>query len=848
MNFFKSIKNLFVGVNEVSTLKKVKVRMITENECYKNISEHLFNKECSLDLKVESDKNWSHLFSIDKDNPNLIGFNKRSNKKYRLLFKTEKNFITYAASTIEIVNENEIKRIFYKDTLLEKMSIVDANDRNLILRDKNRIAHINLETAQASVYSFIWQPFSCVVGDDYWLVGTRQTYEGPGELYMFSVDGSLKWAINFCEPPIQTMFQSIEVTAYNLKVSSDYNEFFVSCMDRLYRITRDGELKTRIAISELKEDELRRKQEETQKSLFFQPKDKDEARRRIASEFAESFISNMKRMTFSSPFTDFAHDPLTNMIFILESEGRVTGWDSSGELVWTYTFKENGKFISWLDEYLILSFETGNTLWLNRQGDCEYSAKLPKEVWTISNVPNLSKYLIVSKDNRLYEMDKLSGELIVGTAGHPGMELFTISKHLIFFDGEYNKSGYFWLSPINHEWAILKRIEVNDNEDSRVLNSIAPEIKETIPFKKIWSLNRENQNETFGKRIVDFKNKRIFVSERPDFDVREVYENVKSEKERQKIFTAQDLVCYDFQQNKLWSKRFYNYLFSVFLSPDSEQLFVGVPLKDNVTYEPGYIVLVNKDGEKNGEIKAPANGFYIDFKSHNEAIITFSTERDNNSKIYRFYKAKSGEWKLGEQFDKNQLKNDLGPGINDIDINNYSLRRIDKKKYICRYGNRELELKLTAAIYEAFTIDQENLLIRIGNKTLVKYDSNLNKKWIVKTGNTVIKTVIGSKTLIVVSKQDVTSYCLDNGQTNWRISAPPKTVLNDVFWLETLKKFIWLSGNKQEFYVTSLDEQGSILNSQLFSNLLLYNQTRFDEEQNIFIIQKSNLIEAYSID
>ncbi|TCI66405.1 ornithine cyclodeaminase [Exiguobacterium sp. SH3S1] len=850
MGFFKSIKNLFVSSTEVLATKKVKIRMIANNKYYKSVDEHLFKKEHSLDLVTETDASWSSFFSVNKVDPKLIGFNKRSKKKYRLLFKTEEQIIAYAAYTIEIVNKEGIKRIIYKDTPLEKMSIVDANNRNVILRDKNKIAHINLETAQASIYNFSWQPFSSAVGDNYWLIGTRQTYEGPGELYMFGADGELKWAINFIEPPMQTMFRAVHVTAYHLKVSSDYSDIFVSSMDRLYRITPDGELKARIAISELKEGELRSKHEETQKSLSTPPKDRDEAIGRIASELAESFMSNMKRLTFNSPFTGFAHDPSTDMIFILESEGRVTGWDSSGELVWTYTFKEKGRFISWLDEKLILSFETGEIFWLNRDGYYEYSAKLPKEAWTISNIPNLSKYLIVCKDNRLYELDKLSGDLLVGTTGHPGMELFTSSKHLIFFDGEHDRAGYLWLSPINQQWTIFEKIEVNDNENEnhQLLNGIAPEIKETVPFKEIWSLQRADENEAFGTRIVDFKNRRIFVSERPDFDVRKVYENVKDEKERQKIFDAQDLVCYDFQQNKLWSKRFYNYLFSVFLSPDSEQLFIGVPLKDNVSYEPGYIVLLNKDGGNEGEIKAPAHGFHIDFQSHEEAIITFSTERGEDSRIYRLYKVRTGKWELGEQLDKNQVQNDFGAGLNDIDINNFSLRRIDKKKYICRCGESELELKLNAAIYEAYTTDQENLLIRVGNKTLIRYDSNLNKLWVVKTESAAIKTVIGSETLIVVSKEDITSYGLDNGQTNWRISAPPKSVLNDIFWLENLNKYVWFSGNNQEFYVASLNEQGSILNSQLFSDLLLYNQTRFDEEQNLLIIQKSNLIEGYRID
>lgn len=50
----------------------------------------------------------------------------------------------------------------------------------------------------------------------------------------------------------------------------------------------------------------------------------------------------------------------------MEGEGCVTGWDSNGKLVWTNTLKSKGRFISWIDNMLVLSFETGETLWLDR--------------------------------------------------------------------------------------------------------------------------------------------------------------------------------------------------------------------------------------------------------------------------------------------------------------------------------------------------------------------------------------------------------------------------------------------------------------------------------------------------
>lgn len=847
MSFLKSIKSIFSNSNSTQLPEKSVTNIINPNKYFKNINTHLFKLEQTITLATETEGGWDNCFSVEKENPKLIGFEKRSKKKLRLLYKSEEQLVTYAASIIEIINKNKIKRVIFKDTPLEKMTIVDANVTNVILRNKENIAYINLDSCKAYLYSFKWQPFSSAVGDDYWLVGTRQTYEGPGELYLFNTNGEVNWAINFTEPPMNTMFGPVHMTAYHLKVSQDFSDIFVSSMDKLYRFTPEGKLMARIAISELKEEELRRKHEETQRALAIPPKDKDDAINRFAQQIAEQFTEGFSRLTFHSPFTGFAHDPKTDMLFILEEEGRVTGWNSKGKLVWTNIFKEKGRFISWIDEKLVLSFITGETLWLDRDGFYIFGAKLPKEAWTISLIPKQSRYLIVCKDNRLYELDKTNGELATGTVGHPGMTLFNTSSHHIFFDGEYNKAGHLWLAPQGHKWSIFKKTEIDSLNYKNTLNSAAPEIKETKPFKLLWTLKAAEKDEFFGKRIVDFKNQQIYVSEKPKFDSKKIYDTVKDEEERRKYFDAQDLVCYDFKQNRLWSKRFYHYLFSVFLSPDGENIFIGVPLKVNISYEPGFIIILNKKGEKEGQIEGPAHGFNIDFVSNDEGIVHFATDRGEEPKIFSLFKDQTKKWRLGEQRNKESLRSEFGAGIKSLKLNNFSLNRVDKKKYVGRYDNKESELKVSAAIYEAYEVSQQNLLTRIGNKTITYFNENYNKVWNVKTEESVLKVVVGISTFIVVSKEEIASYNLNDGTLIWRMSAPPKSSVNKVYWSKKMITFIWFVGNQQEYYVATINENGDVYNSKRFTDLMLFNDTVFNEDQNMFIVQKSNTIEGYKV-
>jgi len=726
--------------------------------------------------------------------------------------------VVAAAKTLEVIQKDRIKRYSYRDTPFENMGVIEANERGAIFSDKGQVGFIDFDSETGYFYEFQWQPFRAAIGHGFWLVGTRETYNGPGELYCFAMNGDLRWGIRFLEK-LDTMFGVIEATAYHLTVSKDSSDIIVSSMDRLYRFNTDGTLSARIAISELKEAEMREKELEWARKNALPPRTEKEAIHRLAEELAEQFVSGFRRLSFNSPFTGFAHDPATDMLFILESEGRLTGWNQHGKLVWINTFKENGRYISWLDDKLVVSFQSGHTFWLDQDGKFFFGAKLPIEASTIDLIPGQQKYLVVCQDNRLYELDKMTGKSIAGTEGHPGMRLFKSSGRNVFYDG-----SYYWLAPKDHHWTIYEAQHVTNTAKGTEDHIVAPEIKATKPYRKKWNYV-DPQGRYIQNRIVDVDGKRMYFVQMAERDS----DTIGSYK------TYYDLYCYDFDVQKQWSVRFNKYIFSVQLSPDGNTIFVGDALKDELAYAPGNLVMLNKKGKKIGQEKIPAIRFYIDKINTESGTISFTNELGTES--YHFFKNGNDSWVIGERIveDKMDDENEFGAGLQKIQLPHFQLERTDKKKYEVKQSDQNFEFKVSAAIYEAFETPSSDLLIRIGNKTIQLLSSKTEKVWDIKTKSNISSVIKGIEGLLVLTKEESMYYDF-SGQLKWRLSTPPNPSQNMAFWLENQRVFLWGVGNQNSFIIATINEEGNIINSQHFENMNIYDGIQVIEEEGCFII------------
>lgn len=851
MGLFNSIKKIVsskkeegLGNNTVATQSSPirDVPNLKSGDYFKPVRKYKFRKLNNIRLENETVPAWDSFFSINKTNPTIIGFDRRSRKKFKHLYHDESMFIAESSKVIEIVNKTEIKQITLKDTLLDKLTPSVSNQAGTIYSKCEQVAFVNHLENNAMLFEFDWKPFRMTMGADFWLVGVRETYDGPGELYCFDLNGNVKWAIHFKEI-IPSLFGEIAFMPYQLEVSTDSTDIFVGSMDRLYRLDVDGNLKARIAISELKEKELREKQEKLSRSLNRTPRTEQEAISQLAEQLAEQFTAGFERMTHSSPFAGFAHDPETDMLFILEQEGRLSAWDAKGKMVWINTFKNEGRFISWIDEKVVVSFKTGEAFWMTRDGQVVYGAKLPNQVSSIGLIPNQEKYLIVNDDNRLYELHKTTGELVTGSEGHPGIELFTVSGQTIFFDGGLSTQGYFWLAPEGHLWKHYEARTIADGGSSEPeTDGRPPEIAAIKDFPEKYKVTMKEGR--FGNRVIDLVGERIYVVYREQLTGESYFSLTEKEKELET--KRHYLMCMDFQSNILWKKELYSGMWSLYLSPDGNYIFTSVPKDVEITYLPGELLILAKDGEEAGRIKVPAHGFTLDFTTEESANIELAGETagDVVRGVLRLNYNK--KWEFIEQ-KGDFLSSPFGAGLNKGKTTNFSLKRTDKKKYILATKDKEVELKLSAAVYEFYEVKNRRLVLRTGTRIVTIYNENLDKIMEVKEAENITSVVVANNGFAVVTKKEVKGYNFE-GELSWNYSALPKAYESTVVWNPNSQQYVWVVSNNIQTVIATISESGVIVHSQSFDKRLYHRQPIVSVEKGWFVVQTNDVIEAYKLE
>ena len=321
-------------------------------------------------LQIDKCFYWKDLFVSEKAGNKLsclnLHFNLRSQRKFKLHYYDSCCIVLERSKILHIINKETGKKVSLLEVLPEMMHIFRAGSKGAILRSGslvkfgNLIGYLNFETGIVDVFSFLWKPFRAAIGKDFWLVGTRETPEGPGEIYCFSPNCDYLWGLRIKEE-FQTGFGLVHPIAYHLRIPKDKPDILVGSMDRLYRFSADGTLMVRIAISDLREADIIKMETEKYIDLPKGP----------ATEMAKQWVGGMVRAySLHSPLAGFAHDPLKNYLFILEStEGRLTAWDYEGNLLWVRSFlhedeyfHDYGSYITWLDEFVFISFSSGQSL------------------------------------------------------------------------------------------------------------------------------------------------------------------------------------------------------------------------------------------------------------------------------------------------------------------------------------------------------------------------------------------------------------------------------------------------------------------------------------------------------
>jgi hypothetical protein len=849
LGIFNTIKKLLKGDTHkednrslVTATKDRVTSSFNTAQYIKELRKKRYEKTHMFVLENEVEDGWGGFFSMKKENPKFIGFDRRSRRKFRRLYHNDKVLVAEAGKTIEVVQKGETKKFSIKETTIEKFRSEKANQHGVILRQKNSVAMVNLSNGMTYAYEFEWQPLTIAMGETFWLVGTRETFEGPGELYCFDYEGEQKWGISFTES-FDSVYGKLTFMPYKLEVSSDSTDIFVTSMDRLYRLNANGGLQARIAVSDLKQKDFDEKVRNLNEELSREPKNQEEAISMLAKKMAAQFTLGFEARGITSPYSDFAHDPKTDMLYLMEKQGRISAWDQAGQLIWVNTFKQDGTYLNWLDEKIVASFETGESFWMKPDGSFLYGAKLPKQAVDISLIPNKETYLVVCEDHRLYELHKETGELIRGAEGHPGMELFRIAGQNIFFDGEYSTQGYFWLAPEGKEWEHFQAKDFTEMKPTDVGAGVAPEITSTSSFNSIYTFT--NEEDWFGGRIIDMSRKRIYVVERGSrADIRD-YTNM-TEAKRRKDQLNHNIVCYQLDGTKLWEMQMYSGMWSFYASPDKNVIFTSAPSKEEITYKPGTFYIISSEGEVLKKQKVKAHGFHLNFLSSAKGIVRFASE-EGKGQLGIVKQDVNGNWDL-DFFDdlSSDEKFPFGAGMYHFQSTHFQLDRLDKKKYTLRCGNKTSDLNLKAAVYEAMETPNFKLVFRTGKRLVTFYDQELSKILEIKESEDIQGVSVGKVSIAIMTKSEIKGYTLD-GQIQWRYSVIPKTQKYQVAWIPEKEVYLWVVENPNEKMIALLTENGEVVKSQSFNARDYHRDVQIFSDEGMFAVQTNGTIRIMEV-
>lgn len=795
----------------------------------------------SFQLQIEEYKGWEDLFVRGKTTEKLPGFDLRSRRKFRLHYHGFDCFIVEANKILFIIRPNSSKKICLEHTALETMRIHDLDEKCAILTLEHSLAHLDLNTGFVTLYQFNWIPFRVAIGKDIWLVSTRETTEGPGELYNFSSKGEYLWGLRFIEE-FETAFGIIKATAYHLLISRDDTQIIVSTMDRVYRLDHNGTLISRIALADLREAEIKMEEAKRRANLPKNPQTKEELIQVMAHEMSEQLVGGMIRATsLNTPLAGFILDPITDNIFILEDKGRLTSWDSLGNLLWAYSFIDAGNYIGMIDESLVVSLKTGDTFWLDQQGETQFSAKLPKQANAVFAIPEQDKYLISCKDGRRYELDKQTRELIQGPEGSKDIDVYIFQNQIIFYD------NYLWAKPLTSSWQTYQPKKTTHAALSGELSpdDFAPQVKICKGFQKTSILGDLNDF-PFYCYAIDKKNRRICIGRRK-VELSKKEREIQDELSRNNIFSKwNEVSCYDFSSRLLWSTLFLSEITSIAVSPEGDAVFVGL-WEEGLAYDPGRLIILDTDGKERLALPTSANPTAFNFKNSNQGEMQVFQGHP-----YLFQRINMGEWRIEPESKScdSGKSIDYGAGLNDATLEDYRVIRVGKKSYRVAYKEIQRDLKTSAAIYEAVSIpNSDSLLLHIGNKTVKAISPRIDTLWEIKTKGNIKSITTGDNGFLISSREEIVFF--DSGGTvKWRLGCPPNSEYNIAVWLEMHKSFFWGAGDRNYFQICLIASDGQIKKSQLFKEIST--DSHFPgldilEDETLFVLRIAGSIVVYEI-
>lgn len=785
MSILDKIKNIF-GISEVKTVALEKQPRKSFEEYFEVIREEVIVSNNRFNFVNEG--KLEDIISKKDMSTTFKYANVRFPRKVKFINGDQEYFVVKDKNKILFYFNQEVKAYNLDDIGFEKFTIEHANRFGIVVKDKvikSKIALVRFDSSEVIYYEFKENCFRYLIEQDRFLVGTSPGYDMPGKMFCIDRKGNVELAVKFKEISVSAFGESVATPHYIL--TTDNKEIIVGYEKVIYIFDSEGKLLTRFKPSE-----------EVNKSKKGKASKSIDTLEELSSEIADSVVSGF--------IAGFINDNIRTVIFNEKSrcvyiqDGYNDFWiiDLLGGVRLHKNYVKEIKFFNVTEDKVIVALEEREIKTYDLAGKELSEVHAPLGIRKIVTLDH--KDIIITDNGRGYEYKQCEKDFLVGS--EVGLELYVLNDGIRKV--VYDASGYLWLIDENRS---VELIEVSTTGDGGII-----EIGEGEKFKELWRIT-----EIYGDKLINDKYKCLYTMNRD-------WENVKV------IITG-----YSFDKEKLWRKNLNGSNYYAEVSRDGEYIFIAY--NDAVSYEPGVLLVLDNDGKKLYETEIPAINFKLKYCVNGDILFTLKGENEK-----RYFKFNMGcKNKLEEIEDEGALIEDR-----DFNLDHFKICYKDKKVYEFKSGNEVKEFKFPADIYEAYEIEDKQLLVKVGKRTLRIYNDSLDIVKEFKNDKDIVIAQQSDGGVILVLKDSI-KYIKDFEDVQWEFNIPPKSNINHVVWDKDRKLFLIAVGNMEEYLVAAISEAGEILKSQIFDDVNSNNGAYFNTEANKMILYR-NVIEVFAID
>ncbi len=752
-------------------------------EVFKEITHQPLFTECtihSVPMRVEDSAESFLRESLDSRN-DIPSFTLRSRSKCSLRGIGPDHIAVKNGRKIRIISEGKLLTADYSKTALKNYILYHTNKHGAIFVNENRVAILSFQHGVAKEYEFRWNPYRTSVSDKMFFIGTRKTPEGPGELYCFSSDADIRWAIRFNKKITEMGMFSGDyhyLQPYFIHVRTDRSGIVaIQDLDSLLVFNEDDLKGFYLSLRVFRKHETNKEKAKTRTSLsdlISKSRSEDEKIKHISETYGRLSSIELGEAILPEPgVVNVLHNTTDNSIYILDTDSRLTAWKADGDLFLykhLHSFIENDEpvYFGKSGPRLIVSYKSGLVYWLDLSGTVTQTAKMEKGILDVFRIDDNSA-VAVGADGWLHYVDESTGDSQRAVPLRKQATLYSSLNQFVLID------EYLWLSSKERFAAC-----VSSYEKKPIVSQ-----KARIEVSKVVSYINPTQSGNLLYAKVDGFSQSIYVAR---------YEDEQPA-----------LIAYDYSLRTKWTHEFPQDSVLLGLSLGSKDSVIAVTLGECDPIPNRRALIYSINGSFLQEIEGISISSELIFHNRNRDIHPYN--QGVGVFIPDVLIEDEGRWRIVS----NDTRRKRGMRIQDVLVGQTRVMEVGNKEYKIFSDGKYAQICTKAAIYGImpFPNNEERILLLIGTKTFWCIDTSGEIKWEINLKEKV-HSIMTSGTGIVCAS-DMGLFEMDSfGSRKWDHSVPFADRYSSIGWNCDKKCTVWAVGNDSDISLIVLYDDGSI--------------------------------------